>query len=224
MPPAPLAATLGGVTVPVDVHRALADPTRASILDRLRESGADEDAAELAAAAGVHVNTARAHLSVLERAGLVRSCAEHRVLPGRPRRLWSAAPAPDETEHALLAEALVGVLEPVDDGASLAERAGEAWGHRLAVREAGGGGPLLRLEEMLARRGFAPELREEGLVMRRCPFSELAERHPRVVCGFHAGLIRGALHELGAPCRLDELHPFATADHRCVAVLVDVEA
>ena len=49
---------------------------------------------------------------------------------------------------------------------------------------------------LLRRRGFAPE-RPDGLVMHRCPFRELAERYPRVVCSLHAGLIDGALEELG---------------------------
>ena len=63
----------------------------------------------------------------------------------------------------------------------------------------------------------ARELEEESaLVMHRCPFRELAELYPRVVCGFHAGLIDGALAELDAPVRLGDLEPWATPTS-CVA-------
>jgi predicted ArsR family transcriptional regulator len=205
----------------VDVHRALADPTRAAVLDRLRGTDEEQDVVSIAATVGVHVNTVRAHLSVLERAGLARSRTEERVLPGRPRRLWSAT-APDEAEHSLLAEALVGALEPLEEGARLAEQAGEAWGRRLSVPDRDDADALEQLDAILARRGFAPEACDEGIAMRRCPFRELAEQHPRVVCGFHAGLISGALLQLEASCRLEELRPFVAAD-RCVARLVPLE-
>jgi predicted ArsR family transcriptional regulator len=52
--------------------------------------------------------------------------------------------------------------------------------------------------------------------MHRCPFRELAERYPRVVCSFHAGLIDGALDELGAPVVLDGLDAWATPS-TCIA-------
>ena len=75
-----------------------------------------------------------------------------------------------------------------------------------------------RVAALLRRRGFAPERERSDLVMHRCPFRELAERYPRVVCGFHAGLIDGALAELGAPFGLSELEPWATPSS-CVARL-----
>jgi predicted ArsR family transcriptional regulator len=207
----------------VDVHRALADPTRLAILDALRSSDEELGVERLAAGVGVHPNTVRAHLAVLQRAGLARSRAERRVVPGRPRRLWSAVPAPDEAEHSLLAAALVDALEPLEEGATLAEQAGRAWGRRLAAGPHEGSDALERLDEMLEARGFEPQACEEGVAMGRCPFRELAERYPRVVCGFHAGLIDGALVELDAPCRLGELLPWVSAD-RCVARLEPAHA
>ena len=39
---------------------------------------------------------------------------------------------------------------------------------------------------------------------------ELAERYPRVVCSFHAGLIDGALGELGSGIRLESLEAWVT--------------
>ncbi len=55
--------------------------------------------------------------------------------------------------------------------------------------------------------------------MHRCPFRELAERYPRVVCSFHAGLIEGALEEIGSPVALGTLEAWATPT-TCVARLV----
>jgi predicted ArsR family transcriptional regulator len=202
----------------VDVHRALADPTRAAILDRLREAGGEHDVLSLAVAAGVHPNTVRSHLVVLGRAGLARARTETRATPGRPRKLWSATPAPAEEEHSLLASALVDALEPLEEGPELAEQAGHAWGRRLVVGGHPGGDAVAGLTALLGARGFDPELGEDEVAMRRCPFRALAERHPRVVCGFHAGLIAGALESLDAPCRLAELRPWVTSD-RCVARL-----
>jgi predicted ArsR family transcriptional regulator len=34
--------------------------------------------------------------------------------------------------------------------------------------------------------------------MHRCPFAEIAEAHPEVVCAVHEGLVAGALEELGS--------------------------
>jgi len=55
-------------------------------------------------------------------------------------------------------------------------------------------------------------------VMHRCPFRELAERYPQVVCALHGGLIDGALEELDAPVVLETLEPWASPS-TCVAHL-----
>ena len=205
------------------MHRALADSTRAHLVTRLRRAEGELGASELAGELGLHPNTVRAHLDVLEKAGLVQSKVEHRHRPGRPRRLFAAARDPAEEEHALLAAALAGALEPIEEGVALAETAGRGWGHRLAAQLPGSTAdePVARLVGMLEARGFEPERSPDGVVMRRCPFRELAEEHPRVVCGFHAGLLAGALEELEAPCELVELRPWVDAD-RCVAALRSV--
>jgi hypothetical protein len=48
--------------------------------------------------------------------------------------------------------------------------------------------------------------------------SAAAERYPRVVCALHAGIIGGALAELGAPVELERLEPWVTPTS-CVAWL-----
>ena len=195
-------------------HRALADPSRARLLDHLRSSE-HLSVAELAATLGLHPNTVRAHLAVLEKAGIVVAASERSGRPGRPRRVYMAVPEDAEQEHALLAAALASSLEPLRDGAGIAEAAGRSWGRVLVERLEPGRSAdeavcVERIAGLLRRRGFAPERTGDGLVMHRCPFRDLAERYPRVVCSLHAGLIDGALEELDAPVALERLEPWVS--------------
>jgi predicted ArsR family transcriptional regulator len=54
--------------------------------------------------------------------------------------------------------------------------------------------------------------------MRRCPFHDLAEANPALVCGVHKGLVSGALEELGSDLRVEGLDVFVRPD-LCVARL-----
>jgi len=178
---------------------------------------------ELAQHLGLHPNTVRAHLLVLEKSDLVVSSSEHAGRPGRPRRLFAAVPEEAELEHALLASALASSLERLPDGGEAATTAGRSWGGALVERLEPGRTPdeagcVERVATLLRRRGFAPEHDAAGIVMRRCPFRELAERYPGVICSFHAGLIDGALAELDAPIGLEGLEPW-TSQTTCFARL-----
>ena len=64
----------------------------------------------IAAGSGLHVNTVRAHLQVLEEAGLVVSSSERPERPGRPRRLFAAVPDTAEHANALLSAMLASAL------------------------------------------------------------------------------------------------------------------
>ena len=62
--------------------------------------------------------------------------------------------------------------------------------------------------------------------MHRCPFHDLAEAHPEVVCPVHKGLISGALEALGSQLEVEGLDVFVRPD-LCVARLApraEVEA
>lgn len=205
------------------LHRALADPSRARLLEHLRALERPRSAQELGSDLGLHPNTVRAHLLVLEETELVVSASESGGRQGRPRRLFTAVPAEAEQEHSLLAASLASALEPLPDGVEIARSAGLGWGHVLVDRLEPGSPPdgeacVERVATMLRRRGFAPKTAPGALAMYRCPFRELAERYPRTVCSLHAGLIDGALAELGAPVALESLEPWATPS-TCVAHL-----
>lgn len=201
------------------VHRALAEPTRATLYQLLQAGSCALDASELADGLGVHPNTVRSHLQVLEEAGLVVSVLEKRDRPGRPRRLFDAVRDPSEEDHRLLATALAGVLEPLEGGTSMATEAGRQAGRKL-VATVGDGSlpPVARVVALLDERGFAAREEADGIAMHRCPFGDAAEGHPAIVCGFHAGLIDGALEEAGADLGLGSLDPWARQG-ACVAQL-----
>jgi len=54
--------------------------------------------------------------------------------------------------------------------------------------------------------------------MRRCPFHDLAEAQPEIICAVHKGLITGALQELGSELEVAGLDVFVEPD-LCVARL-----
>ena len=211
-------------------HRALADPSRARILAELADSG-PLAARELADRVGLHVNTVRVHVNALAEAGLV----EAETLPpqgrGRPRVAYRATAAAGDVgsrRYRLLAEILTALVARFGPEASAQlEEIGEAWGRylveapppyaELSDREA-----VERLLALLAEIGFEPGL-EQGtrgrrILMRPCPFLELARTHQEVICPIHLGLMRGALAELGAKTRATKLKPFVRPD-LCVARL-----
>jgi len=211
-------------------HRALADPSRARILAELSDAG-PLDARELARRVGLHVNTVRVHLNALAEAGLVESESLPPRGRGRPRVVHRATPAAVEEggrRYRLLAEILTALVARFGPQArGQLEEIGEAWGHYLVE----GPPPYASLSEedaverllaLLAEVGFRPTL-EQGargrrILMRPCPFLELARAHRDVVCPIHLGLMRGALAELGARTRATRLDPFVQAD-LCVARL-----
>lgn len=211
-------------------HRALADPSRARILAQLSDAG-PLDARELARRVELHVNTVRVHLNALADAGLVES----ETLPpqgrGRPRVAYRATAAAGEEggrRYRLLAEILTALVARFGPEASeQLEEIGEAWGHYLVnspppFAELSDAEAVERLVELLAEIGFEPELeqqtRRRQILMRPCPFLELARSHQDVICPIHLGLMRGALAELGAKTQATKLEPFVRPD-LCVARL-----
>ena len=211
-------------------HRALADPSRARILAELADAG-PLDVRELAERVSLHVNTVRVHLNALAEAGLVAAETQPPQGRGRPRLAYRrTAAAGDEggRRYRLLAEILTALVARFGPGAAAQlEESGEAWGRYLVESpppfasltdpEA-----VERLLGLLDEIGFEPELeagrRGRRILMRPCPFLELARQHQDVVCPIHLGLMRGALAESGATTRVTKLVPFVQPD-LCVAHL-----
>jgi predicted ArsR family transcriptional regulator len=209
------------------VRRALADEHRVRILDELRARPGGLAVNDLSRSLRLHENTVRWHLGVLSQAGLIDSRPATSGKPGRPRMLYALRPGATEPgggdEHRLLATVLTGALLGVPGGERRAEESGRAWGRYLARRPS----PRERLTDEQALEEVRRLLDEVGFVaraegceihMRRCPFHDLAETSPAIVCGVHRGLISGALEELGSELKLDRLDIFVEPD-LCVARL-----
>ena len=204
------------------LHRALSDPSRVRILEVLQQTKAPLDARQLGTRAGLHTNTARSHLRVLAEAGLVSTRREERTGPGRPRVLYQAVAEPTDehglASYRLLAQILASSLGSEPDPSTRAEKAGQAWGAHLvrkpppftSISKQETLDEVVRLHE---QHGFKAELRQakrgQELVLKRCPFQDVATTYQTVVCSVHLGLIRGALAELATGVEADRLEPFA---------------
>jgi predicted ArsR family transcriptional regulator len=207
-----------------NVHRALADERRSRIVEELRANPGGLDAQELGRRLGLHPNTIRWHLAVLTDADLVDSHPGERTTPGRPRIVFTLTRGGAEPEnYRLLATILTGGLAELPEAGAKAEQAGRAWGRYLVQRPP----PHVRTPDddarqqvvaLLDEHGFRPETEGDEVHMRRCPFRELAETAPGIVCAVHSGLISGALSELHSRLEIDRLEPFVRPD-LCVARL-----
>jgi len=201
------------------------EDSRARLMSALRAAPDGLDVAELSHRLGLHANTVRWHLGGLERAGSVAARPSPRGSRGRPRmiyRLEGGAVEGTRDEYRLLANILTGTIAESAAGAGAAEQAGRSWGRYLVERpppgRAGDEDAVARVGTLLAEQGFAPETATDEIRMHRCPFHDLAEAHPDVVCAVHRGLIDGALEELGSSLVVDELDVFVRPD-LCVARL-----
>lgn len=218
------AMTVQHATAEQQRHRVLAGVSRSRLLLILREAHGPMDIGELAAAVGLHPNTAREHLDQLVTAGLVLRETATPIGRGRPGLRYSIAAAAATDDDARAFRALAGVL-----AAELASRvdadvaarvAGERWGAtmaRHAPSSADTPDAVDALVRILGDAGFGPD--RDGFSIRlHCPFGSLAREHGDVVCNVHLGLMSGALRELGAPHGALSLEPFVEP-HLCVAHL-----
>lgn len=222
------------------VHRALASPTRSRLLAELRAAGRPMSAQELGSVTGLHANTVRTHLAILENARLVVGSREGGGRRGRPRHLFAASdavPSGDEAYRALaavLAERLgqdravrwgPGAPDARDTEAAV-EEAAMVWVQRRFPKEgaAADATPAVdRVLHALEELGFGSRLRGDlgrgpvEVVVEDCPFTEIVRTHPEVACGFHRGVLRGLVR---AADDLELVHVEEDRDaHRCVAAV-----
>ncbi len=200
---------------PLDRHAALADPSRRALLDALRHAdGKPQDVRTLAAAVGLHPNSAREQLARLADAGLVRVATAAPAGRGRPGLRYQAVPESTSDPFRVLASALAEGLASVPGGAALSTAAGERWGREAAATlpPTDRANALHAVVALMHEAGFAPEPVAAGdteVRLHACPFLPLDPRHLDVVCGVHLGFMRGALRELEAPVDATSIHPFS---------------
>jgi predicted ArsR family transcriptional regulator len=203
------------------VLKALGDNTRYAIYLELARSSRPLATAEIAATLDLHPNTVRPHLERMRDVGLLDVETEARGTVGRPHHRYSiAADAPtlglEPATFRVLARMLVRLAATAGLGTDEAVEAGREQGELDAVtagsldRDVGGRSCLNALVSRLDALGFDPATVEDDgqatVAFTHCPFRELAERLPDVVCGLHRGLVEGFVDTAGG-ARVDAFHP-----------------
>ena len=187
------------------VFKALGDNTRYAIYLELARSVSPKATAEIAEVLELHPNTIRPHLERMRDIGLLQVWVDAKGTVGRPQHRYSLAPDAPSLGHEpsawpglarMLAEVAAFMAPEVDDVAALGEEQGRAAAERRRGRPC-----VPALVDALAELGFDPAAAEEGKVatiaFTQCPYRELAEQYPDLVCNLHRGLIEGFVDELG---------------------------
>lgn len=178
--------------------KALADPSRFRLFSHIVESDEPTLVAEVAEAFGFNHNNIRQHLAVLVEAGLVLESTEHRTTRGRPRKQYVArrdaldAFRSVSGSYQRLSELLLDMVTTGEDAYAVGVAAGET---DVATSAAEGAAAITKeLVDQLATEGFEPcQTSDETAELNHCPFADLAEKNPGVVCELHRGLINGQL-------------------------------
>jgi predicted ArsR family transcriptional regulator len=198
-----------GHPAPLDLLKALGDNTRYAIYLELARSPVPRSTAEVAESLDLHVNTVRPQMERMREVGLLEVAPDHRGAPGRPQHRYSlASDAPslglEPPTFPMLARMLVGVAARVGAGGDDAVAAGRDQGAAEAAGLDDLDGPACveAAVGLLARMGFDPEPVDDGdetttVAFARCPFRELAEANPDLVCGLHRGLVEGFVDVAG---------------------------
>jgi len=189
----------------LELLKALGDNTRYAIYLELARSPVPLATAQIADTLGLHPNTVRPHLDRMREVGLLEVVSEARGAVGRPQHRYSlAADAPslgfEPPAFPVLARMLLRLAASAGLSAGDAVDAGREQGAVAARRHAPTACAAALAEELNAL-GFDPESVEDQtgatIAFTRCPFRELAEANPDLVCGLHRGLVEGFVDERG---------------------------
>ena len=190
----------------LELLKALGDNTRYAIYLELARSPQPLATAQIADSLALHPNTVRPHLERMRDVGLLQVTVEAQGAVGRPQHRYSlAADAPALGFEPPAFPVLARMLLRLADAAGLATAdAVEAGRDQGALAAAAVEAPVpcaQALADELATLGFDPEsaLDDAGatIAFTRCPFRELAEANPDLVCGLHRGLVEGFVDARG---------------------------
>jgi predicted ArsR family transcriptional regulator len=208
-------------------HKALAAESRLALLNILEQAAGPLDAVEAGRRVGLHRNTARVHLDQLVQVGLVNRQAEQRSSPGRPRVLYSKASGTgegaepiqdvDDVDYRELARVLAAQLARSADAAQQAELAGRRWAAAIDTADLPSG-PVTSevavdaVTGVMDDLGFRPVADGRRILLRRCPFGDLAKEQRQVICGVHLGMLKQTFDSLDAPLTVDRLDSMVQDD------------
>lgn len=204
----------------LDVLKALGDNTRYAIYLELARSSRPLATSDIADVLQLHANTVRPHLERMRDAGLLAVGVSGRGDVGRPQHRYSlAADAPslglEPPSIPALARMVLLVAKRLHASAADAEAVGSEEGWNRARPYDNAPSTLEALVSDLDRLGFDPfvtdavnrpsgtaddELDDDAeavVAFAHCPFEELAQEHPELVCGLHRGLVAGFVAQMG---------------------------
>lgn len=209
----------------LDLLKALGDNTRYAIYLELARSPAPLTTADIAKTLDLHVNTVRPHLERMRDVGLLDVHTASLGGVGRPQHRYTlAADAPslglEPPTFPMLARMLLRLAGDVGAEREDAVDAGREQGRHDALARYAQQPCGRALVAHLATLGFDPQVVPDDVGMTigfgHCPFAELAERNPDLVCGLHRGLVEGFVTQLGgaevtgfrtlidrSPCQMD---------------------
>ena len=207
-------------SVRLDVLKALGDNTRYAIYLELARSPIPLATQEVADVLDLHVNTVRPHLERMRDVGLLSVDTETRGTVGRPHHRWSLSPdapslglepSPWPTLARTLLDAAARGGLTTDDLADAGRREGQA----AAAQWPDDADCIDGLVIEQARLGFDPatvEAEDRATVaFAHCPFRDLAEQHPQIVCALHGGLVEGFVGAWEG-CSVERFHALIDRD------------
>ena len=214
----------------LDLFKTLGDNTRYAIYRELARSPRPLTTNEISATIDLHPNTVRPHLERMRDIGLVDVSVDARGQIGRPQHRYTlAADAPslgmEPPVMPLLARMVLTMAERLGAGPADAHAVGVDAGRQRSFDFADAPSSLEAIVADLDRLGFDPMVGEVAgdpdaavVAFANCPFGDLAERHPELVCSLHHGLIDGFVKGMGDASATD----FCTIAHRtpCQVTLV----
>jgi predicted ArsR family transcriptional regulator len=195
------------------VLKALGDNTRYAIYLELARAQSPRSTADIAETLGLHPNTVRPHLERMRDVGLLQLEVEGKGSVGRPQHRYTlAAGAPalglEPPAYPVLSKMLVQLAAITaalpDESAAAGASQGRAMAARHVPPKRGPGADRAcakALTAALDELGFDPALGDDGdtitIAFTHCPYRELAEAFPEVVCHLHRGMIEGFVEEIG---------------------------
>lgn len=201
---------------------ALADPLRRRLYDYVARADTPVRRDEAAASVGISRTLAAYHLDRLTDAGLLATSyarPDGHTGPGagRPAKHYEpvdhevSITVPPRTYH-LLARLLADAVaaDPTDQVVSALLVAAEKDGQANCIHDSD-------LLTALRTRAYEPEIADTGDIdLHNCPFHQLAQAYPQLVCGLNHALLRGVLAGLGDNPNRADLIPHTG---RCCVVI-----
>lgn len=203
----------------LDLLKALGDNTRYAIYLEIARAASPLTTTNVADALDLHPNTVRPHLERMREVGLLQVETESRGEVGRPQHRYSLAPESpslgiEPPAMPLMSRMLLGVAAAAGASRDEAVEIGRQQGRAAAAAveaaavvaelddpEDRAAVCIAALVDELTRVGFDPAVADDGdgvvIGFTRCPFAELAEANPELVCNLHRGLIEGFVEAVG---------------------------